>query len=252
MPVALDAVRRRRHKRGIVMRVRLRRVVCAVGVVIGMMPAVASGAGWSLMSSANVLVARGDLHGVSCVSAGACIAVGDSKNRAGTVVTLAERWNGRRWAIQATPNPTGAHTSSLFGVSCVSAGACTAVGKYKNSAGTFVTLAERWSGRRWAILATPNPTGAHDSSLFGVSCVSAGACTAVGAHTDHAGSFVTLAERWNGRRWAILATPNPTGAHGGGLNGVSCVSAGACTAVGNYTSRAGAEMTLAERWNGTR
>jgi hypothetical protein len=42
---------------------------------------------------------------VSCASAHACVAVGSGYNRAGTEVTLAERWNGRRWTIQAT-SPT--------------------------------------------------------------------------------------------------------------------------------------------------
>jgi hypothetical protein len=199
-------------------------------------------------------VPRGHLDGVSCVSAGACTAVGNYKNSAGTFLTLAEQWNGRRWSIQTTPNPTGALTSSLFGVSCVSAGACTAVGDYKNSAGTLVTLAEQWNGRRWSIQATPNPTGALTSSLFGVSCVSAGACTAVGSYTSHAGGSVTtatLAEVWNGTSWAIQATPNPSGLDTSQLIDVSCVSTGACTAVGTYTNFALNDVTLAEQWDGT-
>src|SRR6185437_10828999 len=35
------------------------------------------------------------------------------------------------------------------------------------------------------------------------------------------------------------------------LNGVSCTSATACTAVGSYQTRSGKHVTLAERWNGT-
>jgi hypothetical protein len=38
-------------------------------------------------------------------------------------------------------------------------------------------------------------------------------------------------------------------AHDGGVNGVSCVSSGACTAVGAYTDRTGTEVTMAEPWN---
>jgi len=233
---------------------RVRRFVVALVAVVGVMPAVASRAGWSLGPSANPLVPRGHLDGVSCVSAGACTAVGDYKNSAGTLVTLAERWNGRRWAIQTTPNPTGAHDSSLFGVSCVSAGACTAVGDYTSYAGgsvTTATLAEVWNGTSWAIQATPNPTGLDTSQLIDVSCVSAGACTAVGDYTDFGLTDVTLAERWDGASWAIQATPNPTGAQTSHLNGVSCESARACTAVGDHANRAGTEVTLAERWDGT-
>jgi hypothetical protein len=49
-------------------------------------------------------------------------------NSTGVQVTLAEVWDGSRWAIQPTPNPVGAGASVLLGVSCTSPGACTAVG----------------------------------------------------------------------------------------------------------------------------
>ena len=191
------------------------------------------------------------LLGVSCTTASACTAVGYYENSAGTLVTLAERWNGTSWAIQATPNLTGATESQLQGVSCTSASACTAVGYCINSAGTGVMLAERWNGTSWAIDATPSPSGAKSSGLSGVSCTSASACIAVGNYTNSAGTEVTLAERWNGTSWATQTTPNPSGAQYSGLSGVSCTTASACTAVGNYTNSASIEVTLAERWNGT-
>jgi hypothetical protein len=95
---------------------------------------------------------------VSCTSASACTAVGSYTNSAGTSVALAERWNGKAWTIQKTPNPSGAQGNSLAGASC-RCGICTAVGSYTNSAGTQVTLAERWTGKVWVIQKTPNPTG---------------------------------------------------------------------------------------------
>jgi len=60
-------------------------------------------------------------------------------------------------------------------------------------------------------------------------------------------SLGTLAERWDGRTWRIVPTfkPAPAGPNAF-LNGVSCTSATACTAVGNQT----VARTLAERWNG--
>jgi hypothetical protein len=65
-------------------------------------------------------VKNGDLEGVSCSSAKACTAVGSSGND-----TLAERWDGRNWAVQSTLNPvTGTYFSELVGVSCSSACAC--------------------------------------------------------------------------------------------------------------------------------
>jgi hypothetical protein len=246
--------------------VRAGAIVAGAVVAAVSMPALAVGAGRSLVSSADALAGRGDLSGVSCVSVGACIAVGDTKNGVGTKVTLAERWNGRRWSVQATPNPAGARSADLGGVSCVSADACTAVGEDEDRAGHTVTLVERWSGRRWAIQASPDPSrdGYPSSNLFGVSCVSVGACIAVGDTKNGAGILATSAERWDGTSWAIQAAPNPAaGALTSNLTsqlfGASCVSSAACTAVGVVENSGvgvdeglgGPELTLAERWDGT-
>ena len=70
-------------------------------------------------------------------------------------VTLAKAWNGTKWAIQKTPNPSGSHETLLSGVSCTGAAACEAVGSYTNSGGK--TLAEVWNGTKWAVQALVNP-----------------------------------------------------------------------------------------------
>ena len=46
------------------------------------------------------------LNAVACTSASFCVAVGFPFDSAGNpVATLEERWNGKSWAIQSTPNP---------------------------------------------------------------------------------------------------------------------------------------------------
>jgi hypothetical protein len=87
-----------------------------------------------------------------------------------------------------------------------------------------------------------------------VSCTSAVACAAVGARTDSSGEFTgTLAERWDGSRWRLQPTPNPPGAHGSALFGLSCTSSSACTATGNSFNSSGTPVgVFAERWNGTK
>jgi hypothetical protein len=186
----------------------------------------------------------GALSGVSCTSATACTAVGSYDN-----VTLAEAWNGTKWSLEPTANPNGSQRSSLSGVSCTSATACTAVGSHGN-----LTLAEAWNGTKWAIEPTQNPNGSHRSWLSGVSCTSARACSAVGSYDNSANTELTLAEAWNGTKWAIEPTPNPRPSKGThilllGLSGVSCTSARTCTAVGGYYYL-GYQVTLAEAWNG--
>ena len=211
-----------------------------------------NGSSWSVQSTPNPTGATASvLNGVSCTSSSACTAVGIYVNSAGRIVTLAERWNVSSWTIQSTPNPTGAQKSFLKGVSCTTSSACTAAGYYVNSAGTIVTLAERWNGSSWTIQSTPNPTGTNDSALNGVSCTTSSACTAAGYYTNSAGTIVTLAERWNGTSWTMQSTPNPGGAKDSALNGVSCTNGTACTAAAEYHNSAGVQLTLAERWNGT-
>jgi hypothetical protein len=212
-----------------------------------------NGTAWAVQPAPTPANTRsGYLSGVSCTSASACTAVGDYiMNGTGYAATLGERWDGTGWTVQPTPNPGGGRESLLKAVSCTSASACTAVGDYTDSAGDLVTLAERWDGNTWTVQTTPNPTGALDSFLNGVSCTSATSCTAVGSFITSARTLVTLAETWNGTSWTIQATPTPTGAQNSSLSGVSCTSATSCTAVGNYTNSGGTEVTLAETWNGT-
>lgn len=86
-----------------------------------------------------------------------------------------------RRVIQSTPNPPGTGTTgSLFGVSCTSDTACTAVGGYRDSSNVARTLVERWDGTSWTIQSSPTPSNVGFSSFFEVSCTSATACTAVG------------------------------------------------------------------------
>jgi len=155
-------------------------------------------------------------------------------------VTLAERWNGTAWAIERTPNPAGSTASALNGVSCTSATACTAVGDYYTSTNPL-PLVERWNGTAWAVQPVPSPSGAKGGDLFGVSCPSASACTAVGfTNINSLGVTATLAQRWNGTAWATQPTPSLGAAYSGSrLEGVSCPSATWCTATGTYGNGSG-------------
>ncbi|MGO9911105.1 MAG: hypothetical protein ACLPQS_08090 [Acidimicrobiales bacterium] len=186
------------------------------------------------------------LEGVSCTSWRACTAVGDYARGAdgGPVSTLAEHWNGKNWTVVPSSEPSGSLDSQLYGVSCVSAKECTAVG-YSGDG----TLAEVWNGEKWTDQGTPSTKAPGSASLYAASCTSAKACIAVGSSWPGAwaqfGSHRALVESWNGKSWKIDHTPDPNHIW---LNDVSCDSTSACTAVGGYY-RAG-WSSLAERWNG--
>ena len=65
-----------------------------------------NGTGWHILA---VPAPPGGTHtvldGVSCTAATACTAVGKYITSLGAKVTLAERWNGTSWSVQATSNP---------------------------------------------------------------------------------------------------------------------------------------------------
>jgi hypothetical protein len=206
---------------------------------------------WAIQATPNPVTGTdgSELLGVSCPSATSCTAVGDSNITDSKSDTLAEHWNGTKWAIQAAPKPPSGNESELTGVSCPSATACTAVGNYGSTNTTTLTLAERWNGRKWVVQPTPNPSGSKGSQLAGVSCPSAKDCTAAGNYDNRSWTDLTLAEHWNGTKWALQSTPTPSDAGASILTGVSCSSATACTAVGPYVKKSGAEPTLAERYS---
>jgi hypothetical protein len=192
------------------------------------------------------------LNGVSCTSVNVCFAVGLSLAANHVETGLAERWNGQKWRILPISKPRHRNSSQLWGVSCSSATACTAVGAaYKSSGGTFnpdttVPLAERWNGSDWTIQTTPYPRGSAPW-LSAVSCPSVRICDAFGP-TNNSQTVEVLAERWVDNKWRSQPTPNPSSNVGtfDGLFGLSCASPHACTAAGSSSER----KTLAEQWTG--
>ncbi len=208
---------------------------------------------WSVLPLAHPPGATNTfLTGVSCSSARACTAVGSEYVPSTGASTVAERWNGRRWTVQATPSP-GSEGVPFAAVSCGSATSCTAVGYYDFSTVGFTPddLAEHWNGSRWAIQSLP-PVGDLGGALSAVSCRSGVACTAAGYYdgtSDEGPGSAPLAMRWGDSSWTVQPTPGDAGANEtSGLTGVSCPAASTCTAVGESVYGG----PLAMRWDGTK
>lgn len=183
---------------------------------------------WSVQRAPSALgPASSQLNAVSCPSATACTAVGSYINMSGTLLLLAERWNGVMWTIQPTPA-----RGEFNGVSCPSTTQCTAVGGGGLTTaypGIAVLLAETWNGTTWT---TTQSRGA--GTFASVSCPSVAVCMAVGA--------AGVTESWDGATWTTRPSPSADN-----LSAVSCVSREACLAAGQDQTG----YIVTEGWNGT-
>jgi hypothetical protein len=207
-----------------------------------------NGTGWSEVSAPDHYFpsqATG-LASISCTSATSCVAVGSTGSGENNV-PLAASWDGITWTTVAPPNPAGSRVSRLSAVSCTSATDCVAIGDSFQTAHPNIAraLIETLHGTKWT-LASPNFTVTAFQPTS-VSCASASACMAIWA------SFggKSQAEWWNGTTWRATTIVGSTRrADGTVLNGVSCTSATACTAVGSFSSASTGGL-LVENWNGT-
>jgi hypothetical protein len=216
------------------------------------------------------------LVGVSCASAGFCMAVGAAENRLAEggaqtdIEPLAERWTGIAWTAAAASGSPGA-SPALYAISCTSPSFCVAVGStVASSAGGFAAggwqssspgeaLVEAWNGSTWTVQATPAGALAH-TELSGVSCTSSTSCVAVGSRGVGRYRQYALVETWNGTSWSERAASSP-GKYATWLTAISCVAGNWCTAVGAVANTyidgppgTGIPFAqpLAESWNGSR
>jgi hypothetical protein len=195
-----------------------------------------NGKAWTMLTPA---FPAGEIDALSCTSATSCIAVGIASSTS----ALAASWDGSTWTTQPTPALTRAALGAIW---CGSATDCVATGEYKSKR----PLMESWNGTAWTQMPSQRTSGLESVDLGGVSCTAGGGtCTAVGfqipSTPPKTGS--TFAEHWNGTRWLVQPTVNPSGARNSGLGSVSCFTAAECTAVGNYTDSTRHVLPLAEQ-----
>jgi hypothetical protein len=151
-------------------------------------------------------------------------------------------------ASGATPPKTPASPYSiLFSAVAISPKEAWAVGRYRNTTlQAYQTLVERWNGRKWSVVASPD-AGQVDDELLAVTQVpNTSELWAVGFSS---GAAQALIEHWNGKKWSMV--PSPTLANGGlELQGVTALSAANVWAVGEANIN-GSAQTLIEHWDGT-
>src|SRR5439155_966267 len=135
-----------------------------------------------------------ELHSVSALAENDVWAVGVSYNTERTLgSTLIEHWNGSRWSVVPSPNPSSS-VNMINAVAAVSANDVWAVGTAPTSTDTVLIL--HWNGTAWSVV--PNPTnGIPLANLAALAVISANDIWAVGSgFIGDEGATATL--HWNG------------------------------------------------------
>jgi hypothetical protein len=204
------------------------------------------------------------LSDVACTSASSCWAAGDyglvgMSLEPEVVFNQALHWNGKKWTFVKTPNPAGVNmgdANALASVRCTAPDDCWAAG----TAGSVKVAPKlgnemlHWNGKTWITTLVPSPVlkgKVFINAINTLACTASDNCWGVGLAGKFTGKGFEHNEalHWNGRKWALVKTPNP----GGMVNqlfGVTCIAARDCWAVGSAGNQPG--LNEAMHWNGAK
>ena len=182
-----------------------------------------AGTSWSADSLPQVV---SELGAVSCWTASACEATGDSSLDAG--LALGTSNGGASWSDQTLPG----EVSGLPAVSCFSQVDCVAGGFTYGTSYSASLLTTTDMGTAWSAAALPDGV----PELFATSCSSSTSCVAVG-YTTPASAIIESSAN-GGTSWAAEGVPPGVDF----LYGVDCPDTLDCVAVGQ--SQAGAAIVV--------
>ena len=156
------------------------------------------------------------LNAVVALSASDAWAVGLFRSPGRPARTLVLHWDGRRWAITASPN-AGPGDNALVSVAAASARDVWAVG-YSDVGAVYRSLVEHWDGSHWTVVRLPRLDG-PGNGLNAVDAATSGVVWAVGGSAKVRSPSQPLVLRLNGRTWSSVAAP--ASLHSATLNGVA-------------------------------
>lgn len=150
------------------------------------------------------------------------------------------------WAAVDSPDPQDGG-SLLLGVVAVAPDDAWAVGGAGDPQDPIATLAIRWNGAEWDVVATPNP-GSVANRFEAVDALSPDAAWAVGRASNGVGD-VPIVAQWDGSAWADMILPPEVSE--GALTGVAAITTDDVWVVGYVgDAQIGEERALALHWNG--
>ena len=202
---------------------------------------------------------------VSCGSVGNCTAVGSfndagDKYEAFTMTSTDGVWGEATPAVFADGVQSSSPRAKFQSVSCGSAGDCTAVGLFRNSARgneafTMTSTDGVWGEPTPAAFADGVQAASPRSSFESVSCVAAGNCTAVGQFENADGDDVAFTMTSSGGSFTALTPSRIVNTRGGdkvgAMNGSGAPLKVKVTGVGDVPSSGVAAVALNVTVTGT-
>jgi hypothetical protein len=187
------------------------------------------------------------LDGVTCVSAGNCMAVGESPETYGPEI---ETLSGGTWVQTSLATQGPGVDDGLGGIWCANLTSCIGVG----SNGTLESsdpLIETLSGGTWtATTSGLSLAGMTTAQLTSISCLSITSCMAAGTYTDTSGTH-PLFEKLAGGTWNPMTAPSPSSSNSLKVDSVQCFSLTSCFAVGTWSPTTTTSDGLLETLSGT-
>jgi hypothetical protein len=209
----------------------------------------------------------GNLLGVSCQTAGYCLAVGlyGPDEWAPDLTPYAAAWTGSSLTpVARLPVPASLSTVEATAVSCVAAASCVVIGTgFDQSAFTtpggflgYVTCIWTWNRGKWAVRMVPDKANDGMLSYSAIHCFSLASCVTAGLRAPQSGSGfdtgdeVPLLATWNGKTLTAMKPALPSAPAGTARQfaSVSCVSLSSCAVVG--VSSGTSTTSFLDVWNG--
>ena len=198
------------------------------------------------------------INSVSCASAGNCSAGGTYTGSSGQMQAFVISQAHGTWGTAKVVPGTGG-SAEVLGVSCGSAGNCTAGGRYYDSSGHQQAFVVSQVNGTWGTAKEVPGTAALNQGgsarIGGLSCASAGNCTAGGYYTDSSGHSQAFVDSQVNGTWGkakeVPGTATLSTGLGAAITSVSCASAGNCSAGGSYSSSPGGQAFVVSQVGGT-
>jgi hypothetical protein len=208
-----------------------------------------------------------NLLGVSCKTAGYCLAVGLYGPNMVQTTPYAAAWTGSALApVAKLPVPTSLSTVYATAVSCVAVRSCVVIGTGFDESGIttpggflgYVSIVWTWNGGKWTVQTVPDKNNDAMLTYNALRCFSLTSCVSAGGRLPQiaggggvdTGDEVPLLATWNGKAFTAMRAPVPSVPANTAQQfaSVSCSSLSSCAVAG--VSDGNSTTSFLDVWNG--